>query len=149
LHFTHCEGFLFICVQIFSSLLYIFHQSVFFCYIIYISFTFFLCSYLFSIIVVAILSERMARLLKRQGALAMDEREEMDSPTPPVSPSTIPIPATPAVRPNQLPIAHPLRPAEPQPVTSSPTCGVEDGDMTEAHDGIGKLMAALSGISPG
>lgn len=126
-----------------------FQQSQFFCYVIYISFTFFLCSYLFSIIVVATLSERMARLLKRHGALPMDEHEEMDSLTPPVSPSTVPIPAAPAQRPNQLSIAHPLRPAEPQPVTSSPTCGVEDGDMTEAHDGIGKLVAALSGISPG
>ncbi|PNF34872.1 hypothetical protein B7P43_G03117, partial [Cryptotermes secundus] len=93
-------------------------------------------------------AERMARLLKRHGALPMDEHEEMDSLTPPVSPSTVPIPATPAERPNQLPIAHPLRPAEPQPVTSSPTCGVEDGDTNEAHDGIGKLVAALNDISP-
>lgn len=126
-----------------------FQQSLFFCYVIYISFTFFLCTHLFSIIVVATLSERMARLLKRQGVLPMDEHEEMDNLTPPVSPSIVPIPATPAERPNQLPIAHPLRPAELHPVTSSPTCGVEDGDTTEAHDGIGKLVAALSGISPG
>lgn len=73
----------------------------------------------------------------------MDEREEMDSLTPPATP------ATPADRPNQLPIAHPLRPADPQPVTSSPTYRVEDGDMTEAQDGIGKLVAALHGVSPG
>lgn len=104
-------------------------------------------SCLFSIIIVAILSERMARMLKRQGALPTDENEEMDEPSPSVSNSTPP--TTPAVRPNQLPIANPLRPAEPQPVTSSPTCGVEDGVMAEAHDGIGKLMAALNGISPG
>ncbi|XP_069677566.1 uncharacterized protein RhoGAP19D isoform X4 [Periplaneta americana] len=91
-------------------------------------------------------AERMARMLKRQGALPTDENEEMDEPSPSVSNSTPP--TTPAVRPNQLPIANPLRPAEPQPVTSSPTCGVEDGVMAEAHDGIGKLMAALNGISP-
>lgn len=100
----------------------------------------------------AILSERMARLLKRQGAFPVDEREEMDSLAPPASPSTAPTlstPATPADRPNQLPIAHPLRPAEPQPMTSSPTCAVENGEMTEAHDGIGKLVAALHGVSPG
>jgi hypothetical protein len=97
---------------------------------------------------VAILSERMARLLKRQGAHPVDESEEMDSLTPPVSP-TAPTPATPADRPNQLPIAHPLWPAEPQPLTSSPTCGVEEGDVTEAQDGIGNLVAALHGISPG
>lgn len=132
-----------------SSLVYIFSTVavLLLCYLYF--FYFFLCSYLSSIIVVATLSERMARLLKRHGALPMDEHEEMDRLTPPVSPSTVPIPATPAERPNQLPIAHPLRPAEPQPVTSSPTCGVEDGDTNEAHDGIGKLVAALNDISPG
>lgn len=114
-----------------------------------LSIFFFFCSCLFSIIVVAILSERMARLLKHQGALPMDEHEEMDSPTLPVSDSSVPTPVTPAVRPNQLPIANPLRPAEPQPLASSPTCGIEDGAMTEAHDGIGKLIAAFTGISPG
>lgn len=112
-------------------------------------FSLFFPSCLFFVIVVAILSERMARLLKRQGAFPMDEHEEMDSP-PPSSDSTIPPPALPAaVRPSQLLIANPLRPAEPQPVTSSPTYGVEEGSMTEAHDGIRKLMSAVSNISPG
>jgi hypothetical protein len=87
----------------------------------------------------------MARLLKRHGAVPVDEREEMDSLAAPASPT----PATPADRPNQLPIAHPLRPAEPQPATSSPTRGAEDGDMTATQDGIGKLVAALHDISPG
>lgn len=86
----------------------------------------------------------MATLLKRQGALPMDEHEEMDVLTLP-----IPSPETTAVRPTQLPILNPLRPAEPQPVTSSPSCGVVDGATTEADDGIGKLVAALSGVSPG
>jgi len=90
------------------------------------------------------LSEHMAKWLKRQGALPMDEHEELDDLTPPV-----PSPSTVAVRPTQLPIINPLRPAESQPVTSSPTCGVADGATTEAHDGIGKLLAALNGVSPG
>jgi hypothetical protein len=34
-------------------------------------------------------------------------------------------------------------------VSSCPTSGVEDGTMTEAHDGIGKLMSAVSDIAPG
>jgi hypothetical protein len=93
---------------------------------------------------VAALSENMAKWLKRQGALPMDEHEEMDGLTPPV-----PSPATVAVRPTRLPIVNPYRPAELQPVTSSPTCGVADGAMAEAHDGIGKLLAALNGVSPG
>lgn len=92
----------------------------------------------------AALSENMAKWLKRQGALPMDEHEEMDGLTPPV-----PSPATVAVRPTRLPIVNPYRPAELQPVTSSPTCGVADGAMAEAHDGIGKLLAALNGVSPG
>lgn len=98
----------------------------------------------FSIIIVAALSEHVSKWLKRQGALPVDEHEEMDGLTPPV-----PSPATTPVRPTQLPIVNPLRPAESQPVTSSPTCGVADGATTEEHDGIGKLLAALSGVSPG
>jgi len=94
---------------------------------------------------VAALSEHVSKWLKRQGALPVDEHEEMDGLTPPVpSPTT-----TVAVRPTQLPIINPLRPAESQPVTSSPTCGVADGATTEAQDGIGKLLAALCGVSPG
>jgi len=99
---------------------------------------------LFFIIIVAALSEHMSQWLEHQGALPVEEHEEMDGLTPPV-----PSPATVAVRPTQLPIVNPLRPAESQPVTSSPTCGVADGATTEAHDDIGKLLAALNGISPG
>jgi hypothetical protein len=98
----------------------------------------------FFIIVVAALSEHMAKWLKRQGALPVDEHEEMDGLTPP-----LPSPATVAVRPTQLPIINPLRPAESQPITSSPTGGVADGATMEAHDGVGKLLAALNCVSPG
>lgn len=92
----------------------------------------------------AALSEHMAKWLKRHGSLSVDEHEDMDGLTPPV-----PSPATIAVRPNQLPIVNPLRPAESQPVTFSPSCGVADGATMDAHDGIGKLLAALNGVSPG
>jgi hypothetical protein len=74
----------------------------------------------------------------------MDAHEEMDGLTPPV-----PSPKTVAVRPTHLPIVDPLRPAEPHTVTSSPTCGVAGGATTEVHDGIGKLLVALNGVSPG
>ena len=107
-------------------------------------FILFFCSCLFFIIIVAAISEHMAKWLKRQGVLPMDEHEEMDGLPPPIPP-----PETVAVRPTHLPIVSPLQPAESQPVTSSPTCGVADGVTMEAHDGIGKLLAALNGVSPG
>lgn len=109
-------------------------------------FFFILClfSCLFFIIIVAAISEHMAKWLKRQGALPMDAHEEMDGLTLPVPSSQ-----TVAVRPTQLPIVSPLRPAESHLVTSSPTCGVADGATTEVHDGIGELLAALNGVSPG
>ncbi|CAG2053552.1 unnamed protein product [Timema podura] len=50
-------------------------------------------------------SERLGRLLKRQTALPMETPEEMEEPPPPKP--------TPAVRPNQLTIPHPIRPASP------------------------------------
>lgn len=142
LQLTHYQGCWFIYAQAFEQLTFVFHQSLSSCYTVFFHFVF--CSCLFFIIVVATMSEHMAKLLKRQGALPVDEREEMDGLTPPVPSSE-----TAAVRPTQLPIVSPLRPAESQPVTSSPTCGVADGATTEAHDGIGKLVAALNGISPG
>jgi hypothetical protein len=136
----------YLCTKVKAACLHFFPVTILLLCYVYFSCSLFCFRFcLFSVIVVAILSERMARLLKRQGAFPMDEHEEMDSPSP-SSDSTVP---TPAIRPNHLLIANPLRPAEPQPVTSSPTCGVEDGVMTEAHDGIGNLMAAVSGISPG
>jgi hypothetical protein len=125
-----------------NSLPFSFYQSLSSGCTVFFHFAFGFC--LFFIIVVAALSEHMAKWLKRQGALPMDEHEELDGLTPPV-----PSPANVAVRPTQLPIVNPLRPAESQPVTSSPTCGVADGATTEAHDGIGKLLAALNGVSPG
>jgi hypothetical protein len=118
--------------------------TVFLLYCQYFFILFLFCSCLFFIIVVATLSEHMAKLLKRQGALPMDEHEEMDGLTPPV-----PSPERAAVRPTQLPIISPLRPAESQPVTSSPTCGLADEATTEARDGIGTFVAALNGVSPG
>jgi len=142
LHFTHCQGVLFVYAQAFKQLSLCLHQSLSSCCTVFFHFVF--CSCLFSIIIVAALSEHVSKWLKRQGALPVDEHEEMDG-------LTLPVPslATIAVRPTQLPIINPLRPAESQPVTSSPTCGVADGATTEAHDGIGKLLAALSGVSPG
>lgn len=143
LHFTHYQGFLFVYAQTFKQLTFFsFYQSLSSCCTVFFHFVFGFC--LFFIIVVATLSEHMAKWLKRHGALPMDEHEELDGLTPPV-----PSPATVAVRPTQLLIINPLRPAESQPVSSSPTCGVADGATTEAYDGIGKLLAALNGVSPG
>nr|CAD7428275.1 unnamed protein product [Timema monikensis] len=57
-------------------------------------------------------SERLGRLLKRQTALPMETPEEIEEP-----PSPKP---TPAVRPNQLNIPHPIRPASPlMPLTAA------------------------------
>jgi hypothetical protein len=143
LHFTHYHGFLFVNAQVFKQHTFLFPPiTVFPLHCGFFSFCFW---FLFVfVIIVATLSEHMAKWLKRQGALQVDEHQEMDGLTPPV-----PSPVTVAVRPNQLPIVNPLRPAESQPVTSSPTCGVADGATTDAHDGIGKLLAALNGVSPG